>query len=219
MSSLDNAGTPENMAQPVKVYWQPGCSSCLKTKEFLLDNGITFESVNVLDDDKGFAELKALGIKLVPIVSRGTSWANGAVFRDVARVAGFEYGEQKMLSPEVIKDKVLMILDAAQRYLQQIPDDKLDEVLPGRPRSYRQLVYHVFDIPKVFLDRVEDDAPYTYEALKSILPDTMITKNDLMNYGLNNRKRFKNWWDRDGISTDFEQPGNCLLYTSDAADE
>ena len=207
MSSLDNAGTPENMAQPVKVYWQPGCSSCLKTKEFLLDNGIAFESVNVLDDDKGFAELKALGIKLVPIVSRGTSWANGAVFRDVARVAGFEYGEQKMLSPEVIKDKVLMILDAAQRYLQQIPDDKLDEVLPGRPRSYRQLVYHVFDIPKVFLDRVEDDAPYTYEALKSILPDTMITKNDLMNYGLNNRKRFKNWWDRDGISTDFEQPG------------
>ena len=34
MSSLNDAGTPENMAQPVKVYWQPGCSSCLKTKEF-----------------------------------------------------------------------------------------------------------------------------------------------------------------------------------------
>ena len=161
MSNLEEAGSPENMTQPVKVYWQPGCSSCLKTKEFLIDNGISFESVNVLDDEKGFAELQSLGIRLVPIVARGSSWANGAVFRDVAKVAGFEYGAHKMLPPESIKDKILMILDAAQRYLQQIPDSKLDEVLPGRPRSYRQLVYHVFDIPKVFLDRVEYDSPYT----------------------------------------------------------
>ena len=33
---------------PLKVYWQPGCSSCLKTKEFLIDNGIKFDSINVL---------------------------------------------------------------------------------------------------------------------------------------------------------------------------
>ena len=92
MSNLEEAGSPENMTQPVKVYWQPGCSSCLKTKEFLIDNGISFESVNVLDDEKGFAELQSLGIRLVPIVARGSSWANGAVFRDVAKVAGFEYG-------------------------------------------------------------------------------------------------------------------------------
>ena len=204
MSNLEEAGSPENMTQPVKVYWQPGCSSCLKTKEFLIDNGISFESVNVLDDEKGFAELQSLGIRLVPIVARGSSWANGAVFRDVAKVAGFEYGAHKMLPPESIKDKILMILDAAQRYLQQIPDSKLDEVLPGRPRSYRQLVYHVFDIPKVFLDRVEYDSPYTYEALKSILPDTIKTKNDLMSYGANNRTRLQDWWERKGYSTDFE---------------
>ena len=207
MSNLEEAGSPENITQPIKVYWQPGCSSCLKTKEFLIDNGISFESVNVLDDEKGFAELQSLGIKLVPIVARGTSWANGAVFRDVAKVAGFEYGAHKMLAPEIIKDKVLMILDAAQRYLEQIPDSKLDEVLPGRPRSYRQLVYHVFDIPKVFLDRVEHDAPYTYEALKSILPDDMETKEDLMHYGADNRARLQTWWEREGFSTDFEQPG------------
>ena len=40
MSQLEGAGKPENLALPLKVYWQPGCSSCLKTKEFLLDNGI-----------------------------------------------------------------------------------------------------------------------------------------------------------------------------------
>ena len=207
MSQLDGAGTPENLALPLKLYWQPGCSSCLKMKEFVLGHGIPFESVNVLEDEDGFKTLEKLGIRMVPIAARGGVWANGAVFRDVAKVAGFEYGDQKILSPEQLKEKVLMILNAAGRFLHQIPDDKLDVVLPGRPRSYRQLVYHVFDIPKVFLDRVENDAPYTYEALKSILPEGMETKDDLLLYGRETYDRFTAWWSREGHSTDFNQPG------------
>ena len=107
---------------PVKVYWQPGCSSCLKTKEFLLDHGIPFVSVNVVDDEEGFKELEALGVRMVPIVSRGKNWANGAVFRDVAKVAGFDFEGHKMLSPEEMKDKVLQNVAAATRYLKQIPE-------------------------------------------------------------------------------------------------
>jgi glutaredoxin len=207
MSQLEGAGTPENLAKKLKVYWQPGCSSCLKTKEFLLDHGVPFESVNVLENEDGFKELQALGVRLVPIVARGSVWANGAVFRDVAKVAGFVHGELEMLSPENIKNKILMILDATQRYLKQIPESKLDIVLPGRPRSYRQLVYHVFDIPKVFLDLVEHRSPYTYEALLSVLPEDMKTKSDLLAYGNKNRERFSAWWNRDGINMDFKQPG------------
>ena len=44
--------------------------------------------------------LQDMGIRMVPIAARGNVWANGAVFRDVAKVAGFEYGGQKMLTPE-----------------------------------------------------------------------------------------------------------------------
>jgi len=193
---------------PVRVYWQPGCSSCLKTKEFLLEHGVAFESKNVLEDPEAFAELEALGVRLVPIVAKGSDWANGAVFRDVARVAGFNYRAHRMLDPEVIAGKVLTILDAAGRYLAQIPEERLDTVLPGRPRSYRQLVYHVFNIPEVFLDHVENDAPYTYEALKSILPADLVTRGDLLAHGAAVRGRFAEWWARDGAATDFTQPGN-----------
>ena len=205
MSQLPNA--PEGEAPPVKVYWQPGCSSCLKTKEFLLEHGIPFQSVNVIEDENGFKELEALGVRMVPIVAKGDQWANGAVFRDVAKVAGFDYDGHKMLSPEEMKDKVLQNVDAAGRYLSQIPEEQLDTLLPGRPRSYRQLVYHVFNIPEVFLNRVEHDAPYTYEALKSVLPDDMKTKQDLLDYGQGVRDRFVQWWERDGSATDFTQPG------------
>lgn len=192
---------------PLKVYWQPGCSSCLKTKEFLLANGVEFESINVNDDENGFKELAALGLKLVPIVARGKDWANGAVFRDVARVAGFEWRGHDMLSPEEMVDRIDGILAGARRLAVQIPEDRLDDMLSGRPRSYRQLAYHVFNIVEVFLDRVERDAPYTYEALLSILPDGMDTMRDLLDYADGIQGRFRRWWETAGRDTDFEQPG------------
>ena len=192
----------------VKVYWQPGCSSCLKTKEFLKDNGVEFKSVNVLEDKSGFEDLQRFGVKLVPVVAKGDQWANGAVFRDVAKVAGFNYSSHKMLDPKIMVDKVKSINFFAREFLEQIPEDKLDTLLPGRPRSYRQLVYHVFNIPDVFLDRVEHNKPYTYEALLSILPKDMKTKSDLMDYGNKVYERFDKWWNRDGDKVNFDQPGN-----------
>ena len=91
--------TAPDVRAPLKVYWQPGCSSCLKTKEFLLANGVEFESINVLENEKGFQELDALGVRLVPIVARVKDCANGAVFRDFARVAGFAWGGPEVRPP------------------------------------------------------------------------------------------------------------------------
>ena len=199
--------TNTQTAPRLKVYWQPGCSSCLKTKEFLLENGVEFESINVLEDETGFRDLEALGLRLVPVVARGSDWANGAVFRDVARIAGFKWQPHDMLTPGEIVIRTKTILTAAGRYLAQIPEAQLDTMLPHRPRSYRQLSYHIFQIPQVFLDHVENDEPYTYEALKSILPAELRTKDDLLDYGRACRERFAAWWARDGISTDFKQPG------------
>ena len=79
-------------APVIKAYWQPGCTSCLRMKEFLTKHGVAFVSVNVLEDQDALAELAALGIRSVPIVRRGDDWANGQVLREVARVAGVAWG-------------------------------------------------------------------------------------------------------------------------------
>jgi glutaredoxin len=199
--------TESSEQAPLKVYWQPGCSSCLKTKEFLISNGMEFQSINVLEDETAFKELEALGVRMVPIVARGRDWANGAVFRDVARVAGFEWSGHEILSPEELVARVNGILDGALRFAAQIPEEELDDMLPGRPRSYRQLAYHIFQIPEVFLNRVENDSPYTYEALLSRLPSGLETKDDLLDYGARVKERFNAWWDSAGRNTDFGQPG------------
>ena len=57
-------------ASVIKAYWQPGCTSCLRMKEFLTEHGVPFVSVNVLEDKDAFAELATLGIRSVPIAAR-----------------------------------------------------------------------------------------------------------------------------------------------------
>jgi glutaredoxin len=193
---------------PLKVYWQPGCSSCLKTKEFLIANGVDFVSVNVLDDEDGYKELAELGLRMVPIVARGKKWANGAVFREVAEVAGFEWGGHTMLAPEEMVERIDAIMAGAIRFVAQIPEDNLDDMLPGRPRSYRQLAYHIVNIPEVFLDYVELDQPYTYEALLSVLPAELATREDMIDWAEGIRTRFRLWWQDRGRSMDFAAPAD-----------
>src|ERR1700680_3552776 len=99
----------------IKAYWQPGCTSCLRMKEFLTRHGVPFVSVNVLEDEDGLAELATLGIRSVPIVRRGTDWANGQVLRDVARVAGIAWGGAQVLPAPELAARLVEIPATAQR--------------------------------------------------------------------------------------------------------
>ncbi len=126
-------------ASVIKAYWQPGCTSCLRMKEFLTKHGVAFVSVNVLEDQDAFEELATLGIRSVPIVRRGKDWANGQVLRDVARVAGIAWGGAQVLPASELVARLIAIQTTAQRLFAQIPDDKLARMLPHRPRSYAQL--------------------------------------------------------------------------------
>src|SRR4030095_1675124 len=102
-------------SDPIKAYWQPGCTSCLRMKEFLTRHGVPFVSVNVLEDKDGFAELAALGLRTVPIVRSATEWANGQVRRDVPRVAAIKWGGATMLSPAELSARLVEVQAAAQR--------------------------------------------------------------------------------------------------------
>jgi len=118
----------------IYAYWQPGCTSCLRMKEFLARHGVPFISRNVLEDEEGVAELAALGLRTVPIVRRGTDWANGQVLRDVARVAGIPWRGATMLPVPEMCDRLVEIQTTAQRLFGQIPEEAIGRQLPRRPR-------------------------------------------------------------------------------------
>lgn len=200
--------TSSSEAPVIKAYWQPGCTSCLRMKEFLTKHDVAFVSINVLEDKDAFAELSALGIRSVPIVRRGEDWANGQILRDVARVAGIAWAGTPLLPPAALASRLTEIQTAAQRLFAQIPDDKLDCLLPRRPRSYAQLAYHIFNIGDAFLEHEVQGLPLKEGAYGRLPPPEMNTKAKISAYGQEVTERFRAWWDDRGRTTDFSRKAN-----------
>ncbi len=189
----------------IKAYWQPGCASCLRMKEFLTKHGVPFVSINVLEDKDAFAELATLGIRSVPIVRRGNDWANGQVLRDVARVAGIAWGGAPVLPALELAERLIEIQTTAQRLFAQIPDEKLSRMLPNRPRSYAQLGYHIFNIADAFLEHEVQGLPLKEGAYSRVPPPEMNTKAKILAYGQDVLRGFQAWWDGSGRTTDFSR--------------
>ncbi|MFN7903054.1 MAG: glutaredoxin family protein, partial [bacterium] len=91
---MNNITAPD---EAIRVYWMTGCSSCLRTTDFLTRHGVPFISRNVLEDEGAYDELARFGLRQVPIVTRGDAWANGQVLRDIAKLCDIKLGEQRML--------------------------------------------------------------------------------------------------------------------------
>ena len=194
--------------ETIRVYWQPGCSSCLRTKEFLTEHGVPFKSIDVLADPQGFRDLQELGVRMIPLVVRGREWVSGQILSDVARIAGIDYG-RKVLPPEQLKARIDAILAAALRYSAQLPDDDalLATMLPNRPRSYRDLACHIFMIVEAFVAETEGD-PLTEGKYLAPAPENVRSPAEIVAYGQAIRDRFEAWWGQDdaGGAHDWQRP-------------
>ncbi len=193
---------------PLTVYWQPGCSSCLRTKEFLSRHGVPFVSVNVQADETGFRALERLGLRQVPIVAKGDDWVNGQVLKDVARIAGIALDEQRMLSPAELTARIGLVLGAAQRALARLPEAELDTMLPNRPQSYRQLACHVFQIVEAFLDLVEHAKRLEFAAYVQDVPAHVHDRDELVAFGAAIAQDYAQWFATTGSSADWMARAN-----------
>lgn len=194
----------ESQDIPLKVYWRPGCTACLRTKEYLKRHGVPFVSVNVIEDEESFQGLERLGIKRVPIVRKGDEWIDGQVLKDLARIAGIGGSTHTMLPPVTLYERGNNLLSAARRYVLQIPDGRLDDQIPHRPRSYKQLAFHAFEIYQFYLDWAEfgrrlEFADYSNE----IVPAEIRSAADLEKFGAKLHNRFIEWWCTRGQSENY----------------
>ena len=94
----------------------------------------------------------------------------------MARVAGINWGGAKMLPPPELVARLVDDPEAAQRLFAQIPDDKLGQQLPNRPRSYAQLAYHIFNIADAFLEHEVQGLPLKEGAYNRVPPPEMKTQ-------------------------------------------
>jgi glutaredoxin/uncharacterized damage-inducible protein DinB len=184
------------MNPELKVYWRPGCSSCVRVKEFLTGLGIDYESVNVSARPEAMDELRALGVRTVPVVARGSDYVFAQELADVSRFLGREVAFQRLAAPALV-EKWLHVLRAAQSHVMQIPAERLGErATPGRDRSIRDLAYHVYQVPDSFLQAVEDGVEDLTSVYNAPPPAAVKTAADIRDYGARIEKRLRSWWER-----------------------
>ena len=142
------------------------------------------------------AELRELGARSVPVVARGGRFVFAQVIRDLVDFLSLPDDTAPELPPEALAARLDRILETAIRLTRQMPDARLHDLLPNRPRSWRVLMHHVFQIPTAFLDMEEHGRTLTYEALTEPPPDGMRTSAAVADHGETVRARFAAWWRR-----------------------
>ena len=165
----------------------------MKLKEFLSVRAIEFDSINVLEDAAGLAELRRLGARSVPVLSRGDEYVFAQNIGHVVKFLGLNEATGPVLSPDQLVARLDHLLAAAVRLVPQMPDAHLLTEVPNRPRSYQVLSHHVFRIPEVFLE-VANGAALSYEALAVPPPETMRSFADIAAFGESVRRHLVSWW-------------------------
>src|SRR5574341_113153 len=181
-------------AERVRVFWQPGCTSCLRTKEFLTRHGVDYESINVHGNPGATEELRKLGARSVPVVARGGRFVFAQTIGDVIGFLGLKVKPQAPLAPEALMAKLELVLAAAARYVRQIPAAELDKPFRNRNRPVRELAHHVFRIVEGFLESMDDGRELTYERIMQPREAALVTAEDIARYGEDVRARARRWW-------------------------
>ena len=147
----------------------------------------------MLEDPAGLDELRRLGARSVPVLSRGDDYVFAQNIGHVVKFLGLNEATGPVLSPDQLIGRLDGFLEAAIRMIPQMPDAKLATEVPNRPRSYRVLGHHMFRIAETFIE-VANGATLEYGRLTATAPDGMQTTADIVAYGADVRRRLTEWW-------------------------
>ena len=138
----------------------------------------------------------ALGLRNVPVVSKGKNYVFGQKLEDVAEFVGLEGTGHTPLPPDQLMKKWVIALRAAQRYVRQLSPQQLQgDVIPNRPRPIRIMSHHIFRIADSFLHSVENNVDYAVgDANKPPEDGTCLTGEDIAQFGEGVIAHLEKWW-------------------------
>ena len=149
-----------------------------------------------MGDEGGLEALKALGARSVPVVSQGDKFVFAQVIKDVVDFLGLNEETGPVLSPSELAERYQDIVARAVSLVAQMPDEYLSRELPNRPRSWRVLLHHVFQIPMAFIDAHDSGKVMAYTDMVAPPPDDMLSSADIAKFGEQVQASFKAWWQR-----------------------
>jgi hypothetical protein len=130
----------------------------------------------------------------VPVLSRGAEFIFGQSTREIVAFLGLQEKSGPELSPPELHARLDRFMTAAIGLLPLMPYEKLHIHVPGRPRSYRALAFHLFRVVAAFLD-AEQGTPLVQAAFREE-PAADADMPSVAAYGAAVQERFRDWWAR-----------------------
>ena len=133
----------------------------------------------------------------MPVVSKGENYVFVQNLEDVAEFVGLQGTGHKPLPPDQLIRKWVLVLRALQRYMRQMPTERINEnVIENRQRSIRLLAHHAFRIAEAYLDTAENGVEYSIGHANVPPRDgTFLTGAEIAGYGGEVIQRLQQWWD------------------------
>jgi hypothetical protein len=147
----------------------------------------------VVNTPGGMEQLKAMGLRNVPVVAIGERYTFAQNLKDVAKFLGVALNRSQ-LPASVLAPRYDSILETAQGLVRQVPLEQLGErVIPNRPRLIRPFLYHIFRIGEAFLIAY-DGEKYSNTLANVEPPESVRTPDQIATYGQEIRDRLQSWW-------------------------
>src|SRR5436190_15354945 len=150
------------------------------------------------------AELQKLGLRTVPVLSRGDKYTFGQSTKQIVDFLGLNEKSGPELSTEELAQRIDKYMGAALELIALMPADRLGIHVPGRPRSYRTLSFHLFRVVAAFLDANEGVTLERAAFGEEPAPDADTAA--LVAYGESVRQRFRAWWAKGDTAAAQELP-------------
>jgi glutaredoxin/uncharacterized damage-inducible protein DinB len=212
MSSATATGARAG-ADPIEIYWAPGCTSCLRMKEFIESTGLDYQEHNVVADPAAAQRLAALGL-ITPATVVGQRGVPGLDLVGIAELIGFDYTPPAMLAPAELKDRYDLINAALCRHISQLTPETIEYRSPDRDRTLRTLAAHAGTIMRRFLDAQEaeefDNWADPWDQAFSPRPSPDADGAELLDWARGSVRAFDRWWDTAG----YDDPLDRVLTTA-----
>ena len=150
--------------------------------------------MNVEGNPAALAELKSLGVPLVPAVAVGGKAVHGWNPPAYAELLGVDYAPGGKLPPAELARRLERILTAAQRLVEQVPDERMEWKPPQRDRSLRDLGFHLFRLSLAFADGM-DMGEFPEGWLQERAPEDLRDGPAIARYGALVRGRLAGWFE------------------------
>jgi len=183
-----------SLTKVVRAYWMPGCSSCLRMKEFISKSGREWVAINADADRAARAELKANGLVL-PVARLGDRWVNGVDLAAVAELLEVPYEPPVILPSAELAARYNLNLDVARSIITQMTDEMFAVAMPNRRRPMFDVANQVASVMRSFLAAYSDDK---HDSGFYAKPDFVRTPQDVLDRLDETRQLFNTWWQEDG---------------------